>query len=712
METIKKINKYILLTVVFFIFTYGLININKTFFFNDLKENIENREIMNIKNKYKENIERIEKEVKNYNSIQLETELNYLFETNNFDYIEFKYTNYLFKKDLLLKKYINLENEKFYINNIKSDLSIGEIIELTDNLYEYKPKIQNIETAKLLVSAYNGLKIKDITIELPFYKKIFGNENKIYDDIDLNIYKITYQLKMDEENIATIITSIKPEIISKIYNEEKNKKIYIPSIFVSIIFYIIILIIYGYYKINIKNSLIKLEEYMKDVSEKNKIGNIINLREEKNKRIKKIKEYVEIIVKKYQDKNNEAEEYKEIINNLVDKDIKTNFLNYFKLEKTLREIYLKDTISYIACFKLNEIEKLSKEQNIKYINEYILHLSHILKKEIDSKKEIEDKKIYKISTTEFILVINNKNKKEIENVLNEIKESIHNKINKNYKIIEENISISAIPFNKFEQIDKNLKEVIEKTNKGFYVEENIENKEIENEIENEIKKMIVFKLFKPIIKNETEIYNNEKKFIKTITPEILNKGKMNLIPFFTTVEKLNLSLEVDKEITSKTLKMINETKESELEETEFEITISINTIKNQKFITWLKELKKNKEINLEKLIFSISIDFINENKKEYKIFEKEIKKLGIKNMIKNVNIKEKQFEILKDLNINYLRVKTETTTGIFFDTIKQNRMIKYTDFCYKNKILLICNKLINEEDKATVKSLNVYGGIK
>lgn len=717
----KTLYKNLLIVLSFIIIFCITVIVNYNLFFSNLKSDTISAYVTQVKDDLFLQFSKIEEDAITYNSIAVESDISKIFESGKFKYVEFKYDRFIFKKDMLLSKYIN-EEETYFINNVKVDFKTGEIIEITDNLFEFKSNIIPAEpNLKLIANVYNMKEQKEFPINISLNKRTIGDENITFEDEkimnfftikDLNIIKV---FKIDNISFSQINLFLNGDYIENIYKENFYHQVIMPSFVSSFFIWIMCGFIYVYIMKNIFNPLKKLEEYTKDINNKKSLSTINLNISKKNKIIAAIENNIENIVGSFYKVNNELTISKDIISSFAYTDSKTGFYNYDKLEKHFRKMYLTGEDAFVVYIRFNNIQDIAEKYSPRFLENYILDISNLLKDSINSVDNVEAK-IYKLCSSEIVLICKESNQVLINNFLSKVISFFISNLPFQYKITDSILSVGASKFDKYGTINANIKDALKALKTG----ESKGNNSIFtlNPVEH-AKKYAVLKEYiqKEVIQEEnfiTEILNktvssldNKTCLLETFSPIILDQDKqpLNLGTFFAICEDIGVAMEFDKLHIKKAALLIDGEGVPN-----YEITLSMQSILDNNFIEWLKEqLELN--VNLRRIIFSISATTINHNLERYKVFSKAMKEIGIKLMFKRFNELDFKLDNLEELNLEYVRLSNEITTNISIDFIKQHRCSNIVVACKGIETSVIADIVRNPKDLEKIKHLGIEGEI-
>lgn len=175
--------------------------------------------------------------------------------------------------------------------------------------------------------------------------------------------------------------------------------------------------------------------------------------------------------------------------------------------------------------------------------------------------------------------------------------------------------------------------------------------------------------------------------------------------FISIAEKYEKVIDFDKAVVSKVIKFI---KEQQIRH-EISINLSLDSIENSTFISWLlTRIHANPEISRQ-LVFSITAYGVAKDEKKFKAFSKAIHDSGSKIIIKRFETKFIPLDNIKEFNLDYIRLARDYTNGIANDSSKQGFVEAMQELSTLINIHVYAENVRDEEDFKIVKRLNIFG---
>ncbi|MDD3506073.1 MAG: EAL domain-containing protein, partial [Sulfurimonas sp.] len=173
-----------------------------------------------------------------------------------------------------------------------------------------------------------------------------------------------------------------------------------------------------------------------------------------------------------------------------------------------------------------------------------------------------------------------------------------------------------------------------------------------------------------------------------------NREKFSIGVFMSAAEKIKLAVSFDKKIIELVVNYIktNDFKYSIV------INLSMLSLKDNEFLTWLHSLFLFNENISKKIIFSMTSYNASTDVETFKNFTQEIHRFGAKIILKRFSINDFAIEQLEELQLDYLRINKEYTTNIFNDRDKKHFLRTVINLGQSHEILIIGDNIRDERD--------------
>jgi len=708
------------------IFIYVVLLFSSVYlYFDELKNEIvvqenekRNLEFNNFKVKVKETI--LNNQYKETSEL-----LNNLVSLNTYEYVKLKYTTYyITNKSIVIHANKDIDMS-WQLNDITIDVKQGTILPFTSTTHIIKPNTSFDIDENIVVIKSQAENLQDIVniisrinYILPKYKnEIIENNGFLYSKFKKFIHI------ENKEKIITFYVYNK-EFANIIY-KHNNKYIYdlIESkikeyiIYFSIIFFIVVLffLIINYFIMqNTTNKYLKkLKEYTSDILQNNFYR--FDSQQLVYKDIKDVSEDIGGISKKMATIINELNVNRNQLELKVSTDSLTGLPNNKIFEGEIKNLFYNKTQSYIVKIKLLCMTNFSKNNTINTTNNLILSFVNKINLSIpkDKKHSIS---IYRIYGSEFALIIRNMTFNDINDFLNHLSNKLLT-IKDDYSINTKIAHMCSIPVDYYSSTIPMLDKLNTTFNKtvdipkqiSFYNEDNKKLSDKNDSLTKIVTSIINNSAFTLSYKYDTYDYRTNKLVIQEVYPNLID-FKGNQIPigtFVAVASDLNQAIAFDKDVIEKTFKFI---KNSQIEH-KLAVNISIDSIKDNSFVTWLEsKLLYDYEDVKEKIIFSIT-SFAAKNNFEYFVnFVNVINKFGSSVILKRFNFNDLTFDQLDIVDISYMRVHSNYTDVL--DKQNQNILRNISDFCIAKHIKLYADMVKSDDAHQVLESINFDGSSK
>ena len=685
-------------------------NISNTIIKNEIS--IRNLEFINFKEKIKNSI--LDNQYRNTSEY-----LDQLTKSNKYEYIKLKYTNhFLTSKSIIIHANKSIDMS-WQLNDVTVDAKYGSIKVYSPTLYIIKEApMYDFEDGLIFIKsqAENQTTIMNIisgiNYSLPQYKNELLDNNSLSDKL-----KYFISINNNEERIELYINnSVYAEIIYKynnnyiyenIFNILVSFFIYFNILFISlVIIYIILNYIIMQYTTNKYLSLLKI--YTSDILK----NNFYKFDSDKlvYKNIKDIANDISLISKKMATIINELNVNKNVLDLKVSTDNLTNLPNNKMFELEMKNLFLNKVPSYIVKIKLVCLSSYSNNHSTSDIDTLILSFVEKINKTMLKKDTMS---LYRLYGSDFFLIVRDTTFNDMNDFLNELSNNIVEIRNK-FEIKTKIAHMISIPFNHY----SNTKDLLNKINNiyqktinipkqiSFYNEDNSKQDEDNTKLIKIVESIIKNSAFTLSYKFDTYRFKDNKLIMQEVSPNLINYDGSTIAigTFISVATELKLAVEFDKDVIEKSFSFVEKNDIDYI----LAINISIDSILNENFITWLEsKLLYDYDKIKHKVVFSVTSFAAKNNFDEFKNFTNNIKRFNGQVILKRFNYNDLTLDQLEKINLNYIRVHSEYTDNI--DKQKESILRNISDFCIANDIILLADMVPSELDYSLLESINLYG---
>lgn len=688
----------------FFIFLIALSIFSSGYFyyFSLVKEETFKKE-SSLEAMKKELLESAHESITSKNLFLFEKIVTNLQQRSDLRNVNIKLKKYYLNDELLLKSVASID-ASWSIIEVSIDAMQGVIEYMPDGGYEIlvndKENLASNITIKFQVE-------KDSTIKEFLYiyatqKEIKSNQSTIelknikYEDNDFILEYDYADMVINKEDIA-----------------EKTYLFLINILFITISLLLLFILIYNYI---IRPKFIKtidsLNIYIKNTLD-GKIIKELSVSKELSNEFGVLNENIMNIAKHYLNLSNELAISKDIIYQKERTDELTGLPNKKSFENDLKYMFIANKSGFIIQLKIDKIGLFTNNYGPEIVDTLIEDFSHLIKNFLDTNPKY-DGVIYRFFGAEFAMIIYDVNSQEIEDMLREIIK-ITESLSHKYYFFDNKVYYGATPFDNYGTIESILQSTrdtyesaIKEKSKYYFIADEKNQQELNNKLEHTVKDIISRKDFVLQYLYDTyDFHSSPQLLMQEVSPLIIDSLTFESIPsskFLSVAEKLGFISDFDKALIEKVLEQI------EFGELTHKISIplSVTSLSNQLFLSWLEEALKSTPYR-ENLIFVAHSYSIVSNYNKFVSFCSFLKKNELEFMIKQYHISDLELEKLLPLSPTYLRLERAYCQDFKRDSSKQHIVKQIVLFCDENGIKVLGDSVKNEQDYLAFEMLGLYG---
>jgi EAL domain-containing protein (putative c-di-GMP-specific phosphodiesterase class I)/GGDEF domain-containing protein len=658
----------------------------------------------------------------------------------------------LLDKTSIKSKLLEIAKKSLQQNNLNSFKEAVYILSQTTSLADAKLEIinYNFSDKTLLDRAYlkeNDWFVSDVTVDANIanidaigaglYKLTLADDKK-----ELNSVKIKFQaikdnvikdflvpletktqfLKNNETNISNYIHRIDENDFSlwiaykNISNKELlNTQLSTFMLLLGILLFVVTFFAYLLYKFviykGLKSSMDNLNNYLKNTIK----GKMLEYKEQKSnfKELDELSQNIVELTKKFINTTNDLTVSRDIIYQKERSDELTGLPNKKSFENDLKYMFISNRQGYVIYLKIDKIGIFTKNHGPEIVNSLIEDFAKTIQHYFNTSRN-RDGSIYRFFGGEFSMLLYENNIQKVESFLDEILELINTLVDK-YYFFDRSIYFGAIPFDQYGTIESNIQNsqeayetALTQKESFYYIVDFKQQAESMKKLEQSVEDIIKRNDFVLQYLHDTvEFGDNPKVLIQEISPLIIDSFTFENIStgkFVSVAERLGVVADFDKALIIKTLEQI------ELGEIEHQICIvlSVSTITNKLFISWLENISKENKF-MQQIIFTSPSYSIASNFDDFNHFYSILRELNIKIMIKKYDPTDLNLDSLKELKPTYLKLDRSFCQDFKKDTTKHNVVKQIIEFSQEHKIKVIGDSLKSKQDYLAFEMLGVYG---
>jgi|GEM_PF-799434 len=691
-------------------------------FFQDYRKSFIEQKV----NSYKLNVNYLNTKLKNivlnHDKQAIETEIKNSFETSNFSLISFKSNRYIFDKNSLIKNSKDFEDITWSIGEVIVDIRFGLIKKLPNSeLYEFitSNTFDINQPLKVRYQVYKNGEIKNILAEFDFTdliekRKVETNPKSLFIGSFINTFELnkSYEIKKQGYTVSTITYNIN---LYEINNQIQNFMFKL-VIFTIIVFLPLLFVLGFYHKFLFKKFVTKpvtyLNKYLDNVLDnKFSIMDKSNYKEGTSEILELVKK-VSKVSTKIAALRNELNINKETLELNASVDTLTNLPNKSVFDFDIKSMYVSTIPGYVFIVKIEKLTQISEKFDSGYINSFIQSYVNVLKNVVYKYgKEI---KLYRFYGSKFAIVAREIDMEQSKTMCEDIIKSIYSELSDIYTLPDDYVQIGGTFFDVYGTIDGLLKgtdkayESARAKGKNSYhitAEEDIERNY--TKLDSSVIEVIEKADFELGFVLDTYLFDDANKLVmKEASPQLFdeNKEKISIGSFISIADKLHIADKFDKLVVVKVFAYI---RGNEIDH-KIAINLSMTSIKNRDFMTWLiSVLNANHDI-IDKVVFSITSYTAYLNKEVFVEFVSEIHETGASVLLKRYKTTEYPLDELQKLNLDFIRMSNEYTENFVNDIVKKHKVKNIVIFAELNNIKVIADTVKNDADYDLLERLGTY----
>lgn len=637
--------------------------------------------------------------------------------------IELTYKRFVFSKKAIVINSNKINNIHYKLSDVTTDYKYGKINNLDENTYEYIPNIffDTKQPIDIKFQAYNDGDVYNSTSTLHFYKKVQNEKKTENASVSwLNSFVTFDAIKVDK---SFIIEYENTPFVEVKYTLNKTSLIdqtvlFIKKIFIYSfsLFCITIIILYLFYtqivKKDIEKPIAKIGDYIADILN----NKYVRLEKVNTKlmHIDSIFSKLQLMSKKVASLTNELNINRELLNrkDLVD-DI-TGLANKKVFEKEIKAMFITNKSGYIVLGRLNNLGDFANKNGSNDANNLIKDFAHTLVKQLKKYPKYKST-VYRFFGAEFAIIIDINNLDELRKILSNITHSVQDHIKGQYLIDGDVLYLGATPFDNYGTIDTILHsahecylECVQNKHELFAISDNAALMETTKKMEILVQDIIDREDFTiKFIFDTFEMDSDNKLIMQDASPIIINTTTYEMFPigiFISVAEKLKLSSVFDKILIEKVLHYL----EYEKIEHQIVINLSMKSLTDRKFLSWLEGILLYNEVAKQKLIFSVTSLNAKEHLEKFKSLVEVIHKFESKILLKRFTLEDFTLDELSELEIDYIRLHKDYCTDVNSNRVTKHAVKNIILYGEMNNIYVLGDFVKADEDYKTLSRLGLY----
>ncbi|MDD3451215.1 EAL domain-containing protein [Sulfurimonas sp.] len=668
------------------------------------KEAIENEFNERVKKDTEIVFEELEKNLLNSSYESIRTMLLYTVKTTDISAIKLSNKEFLFSKETLLRNSNYAQNSEWEIGDVATDAKNGTITPLENNMYKLSSakKINAQEPVVFKFFLYKNEMLINAAAKI-YFEYEFSKEN-LNQDLLQNSKTSTAFLREKKSILLQDkpFAEIEYIIDQSAFNEktailQKTYKIY----------YIFTILFLGFvfgaiYLIFIKKMLLDAIKYFKETMADTLNNNFVFDEKKKslNEDIDEAFRLVGNITKKYIIVLNELNINKNILERKVFTDDLTGLPNQKVFEIDLKNMFIVGSDGFIGTIKLESLGEFTKKFGSALANHYIEEFANIVQNKF-YELDLQEASLYRFFGSEFAIILKNEKEEKVLEFCRVFEEELQ-EMGMRYEVENKSAYFGFIPFDKYGTVESILHllsdvyTIARNSGNYYYMVSPSEVLDKFSVIEQNVREIIENNSFEIEYGFETTSIANNETLMREAIPVLYDKNreKFAIGVFISAAEKIKLAVSFDKKVIESVVEHIK------TDDFKYGIVVnlSLHSLKDNEFITWLHSLFLfNKNIS-NKIIFSMTSYNASIDVEAFKNFVHEIHRFGAKVILKRFSINDFAVEKLGELHLDYLRINKDYTSGIFNDRDKKHFLRTIINLGQSNDIFIIGDSIRDERD--------------
>jgi diguanylate cyclase (GGDEF)-like protein len=373
----------------------------------------------------------------------------------------------------------------------------------------------------------------------------------------------------------------------------------------------------------------------------------------------------------------------------------------------MKDMFMNKQTGYVLSIKIDDLASYAKHNDAKSVDNFLKEFASILKN-CD-----KNATAYRFFGSEFALIVKNVNEKDMQTLIKNLQQQLEEFAKKVDKL---NIAhIGAALFNPY----GTTASILSRSNEAYEKAKQIgPNAAYIRDDEDEAKDMtqwkeLVFdiidnKKFDIIYIGDAYTLDDDKKLVmqEAFTSAKDKKGKAIPIGTFISIaEKYDKIIDFDKSVIQKVIEHIHTNSISH----NISINISLDSLCDNIFQKWLSDIIKQNRSIASQLVFSVTSYGVAKDVEQFKQFIELIHSVGSKIIIKRFESKFVPMSMIKEFNLDYIRLARDYTSDIKTDTTKYGFVESIQDLANLLNIKIFAENVKNDKDYKIVKELGLYG---
>ncbi len=396
------------------------------------------------------------------------------------------------------------------------------------------------------------------------------------------------------------------------------------------------------------------------------------------------------------------------INNKLKQDRLTGLGMKTSFMTRLKEHFMEKSEGYVIFAKIDDLASYAKDHNGKEVEDLLIGFAKLLSQHAKKEKHMQ---AFHFFGAEFGLLCVGISKEELQVWFDDLQTDA--------KLLSETASkkelyhMGAFAFNAASDLSATLAgadEAYEQTRiigpNAYMIKEDTKMVRNMDEWHALVVKMIDSQAIAIDFVAKSVDFENNHVFMKELFTKVVDeKGiPIPIGTFVSLAEKYEKITQLDKSVIAKVIAHLKK------EDLDFEVAInlSMDTVRESSFKTWLFDTLHKLPVISQKLVFTVTAYSGAKDIKALETFIEFVHRLGAKVMIKRFESHSIALDVLKDLDLDYIRLARDYTQGVSRDSDKQAFVEGIQELADLLRIKILAERT-EDEDTQFLRSLGLFG---
>ncbi len=399
----------------------------------------------------------------------------------------------------------------------------------------------------------------------------------------------------------------------------------------------------------------------------------------------------------------------ETLSERLKRDPLTKLLNQITFNTNLKQALVAGQSGYSVFIKFDDLSLIAKDKGNKAVNKLLVDFAVLLQR-----TEQSGSIAYRLYGSEFALLFANCDKSTMTSLIESLQKDITKLGLKTG--INDLVHIGIVRFERSSDFDKLSPAMLEAYEQArnigsnaFFIKEDTVSSMSDLDWKSAINNTINHNM--PEITLTSDAYNYAEKEPVKVMQEAFTIVKdsvgntLSIGTFFSMAQGFGLEEELDKCIINKIISLMEKSKQS----VPVTINLSMTAVSSASFASWLQERIASSPLKTKLLTFSVTAYSAQKDLASFTSFNSFVKSLGAKTLLKRYSSDIIAIDLLKGLNIDYIRLARDLTHDIEGNSTKSDLLNIMQEVAHLLDIKVIAENVSEDRDFMLVKDAGLHG---